>query len=135
MPLFETIHDLQRAPTILSELLSIPVVRRTARALDGTQEVMIGYSDSNKDGGFLCANWELHKAQIKLARVGQKAAKDGVRNDRYRGQSDRQVDVEIGKRPQDLTESEHLCGGPHDGGRDDEENHEPFYANPVALAR
>ncbi len=73
VPLFETLHDLQRAPAILSELLSIPVVRRTARALDGTQEVMIGYSDSNKDGGFLCANWELHKAQIKLARVGQKA--------------------------------------------------------------
>ena len=57
VPLFETIGDLQRAPTILRELLSIPVVRRSLRALGGTQEVMIGYSDSNKDGGFLSANW------------------------------------------------------------------------------
>lgn len=73
VPLFETIRDLQRAPGILRDLLSIPAVRRTARALGGTQEVMIGYSDSNKDGGFLCANWELHKAQIKLTRVGQEA--------------------------------------------------------------
>ena len=73
VPLFETIGDLQRAPAILRELLSVPVVRRTVRALDGTQEVMIGYSDSNKDGGFLAANWELHKAQIQLTRIGREA--------------------------------------------------------------
>jgi phosphoenolpyruvate carboxylase len=73
VPLFETIRDLQRAPAILRELLSVPVVRRSVRALGGTQEVMIGYSDSNKVGGFLCANWELYKAQIKLTRVGQEA--------------------------------------------------------------
>lgn len=71
VPLFETIVDLQRAPAIMRELLSIPVVRRTVRALTGTQEVMIGYSDSNKDGGYLCCNWELSKAQIKLTRVGE----------------------------------------------------------------
>jgi phosphoenolpyruvate carboxylase len=71
VPLFETIDDLERAPAILRELLSLPVVRRTVRALGRTQEVMLGYSDSNKDGGFLSANWALFKAQIDLARVGR----------------------------------------------------------------
>jgi phosphoenolpyruvate carboxylase len=71
VPLFETIDDLERAPAILRELLSLPLVRRTVRALGRTQEVMLGYSDSNKDGGFLSANWALFKAQIALARVGR----------------------------------------------------------------
>ena len=71
VPLFETIEDLHRAPAIMRELLNIPVVRRTVRALGGTQEVMIGYSDSNKDGGFLSSNWELFKAQARLTRVGE----------------------------------------------------------------
>ncbi|MEE8264221.1 MAG: phosphoenolpyruvate carboxylase [Gammaproteobacteria bacterium] len=70
-PLFETITDLNSAPTIMRELLSIPVVRRTVRDLGGVQEVMIGYSDSNKDGGFLTSNWELSKAQAKLTRIGE----------------------------------------------------------------
>jgi phosphoenolpyruvate carboxylase len=71
VPLFETIEDLQRAPTIMKELLTIPLVRRSVRAQGGVQEVMIGYSDSNKDGGFLTSNWELSKAQIKLTRLGK----------------------------------------------------------------
>jgi phosphoenolpyruvate carboxylase len=70
VPLFETIEDLHRAPHIMRELLTVPVVRRTVRALGGTQEVMIGYSDSNKDGGFLSSNWELSKAQARLTRLG-----------------------------------------------------------------
>jgi phosphoenolpyruvate carboxylase len=73
VPLFETIDDLQRAPAIMKELLGVPVVRRSVRAQGGVQEVMIGYSDSNKDGGFLASNWELYKAQIKLTRVGREA--------------------------------------------------------------
>jgi phosphoenolpyruvate carboxylase len=73
VPLFETIDDLQRAPVIMKELLGVPVVRRSVRAQGGVQEVMIGYSDSNKDGGFLASNWELYKAQIKLTRVGREA--------------------------------------------------------------
>ena len=73
VPLFETIDDLQRAPAIMKELLNVPVVRRSVRAQGGVQEVMIGYSDSNKDGGFLASNWELYKAQIKLTRVGREA--------------------------------------------------------------
>jgi len=73
VPLFETIEDLQRAPAIMKDLLAVPLVRRSVRAQGGVQEVMIGYSDSNKDGGFLTSNWELSKAQIKLTRVGRES--------------------------------------------------------------
>jgi len=69
VPLFETIEDLRQAPAILKELHAVPVVRRSLRRQGGIQEVMIGYSDSNKDGGFLCSNWELAKAQVKLTRL------------------------------------------------------------------
>ncbi len=61
IPLFETITDLRAAPAIMRELLSLPLARRSARIQGGTQEVMIGYSDSNKDGGFLSSNWSLRK--------------------------------------------------------------------------
>jgi phosphoenolpyruvate carboxylase len=71
VPLFETISDLQDAPAIMRELLQIPVVRRSTHAQGDLQEVMIGYSDSNKDGGFLSSNWELFKAQARLTEVGQ----------------------------------------------------------------
>jgi phosphoenolpyruvate carboxylase len=74
-PLFETITDLRAAPAIMRELLALPVVRRSARAQGGIQEVMIGYSDSNKDGGFLSSNWELAKAQNRLTKIG---AESGV---------------------------------------------------------
>src|SRR3989475_7017544 len=70
-PLFESIDDLRRAPDIVRHLLQVPVVRRSVRAQGGVFEVMIGYSDSNKDGGFLTSNWELAKAQGKLTRLGQ----------------------------------------------------------------
>ncbi|MCL2384325.1 MAG: phosphoenolpyruvate carboxylase [Alphaproteobacteria bacterium] len=73
VPLFETIADLRAAPAIMRELLAIPVVRRSARAQGGVQEVMIGYSDSNKDGGFLTSNWELAKAQKRLTQIGQES--------------------------------------------------------------
>ncbi len=76
VPLFETIEDLRRAPAIMRELFSVPVVKRSVRAQGGVQEVMIGYSDSNKDGGFLTSNWELYQAQKKLART---AAESGSR--------------------------------------------------------
>ncbi len=69
VPLFETIDDLRRAPAVMRELFAVPLVRRSVRAQGNVQEVMIGYSDSNKDGGFLTSNWELYKAQRQLARV------------------------------------------------------------------
>ncbi|ABI60952.1 Phosphoenolpyruvate carboxylase [Granulibacter bethesdensis] len=73
VPLFETIDDLRAAPLIMRRLLNIPVIRRSARRQGNVQEVMIGYSDSNKDGGFISANWELFRAQSRLAQVGQDA--------------------------------------------------------------
>ncbi len=75
VPLFETIEDLRAAPAILEALLTIPMVRRSIAAQGGRQEVMLGYSDSNKDGGFLASNWELHKAQRQLMRL---SARSGV---------------------------------------------------------
>jgi len=73
VPLFETIDDLQRAPDMMKELLSIPVIKRSVKEQTGVQEVMIGYSDSNKDGGYLTANWELTKAQASLTKTGEEA--------------------------------------------------------------
>jgi phosphoenolpyruvate carboxylase len=73
VPLFESIEDLRRAPAIMRELFGVPLVKRSIRAQGGVQEVMIGYSDSNKDGGFLTSNWELYKAQLKLTRVATEA--------------------------------------------------------------
>ncbi|MFD2057353.1 phosphoenolpyruvate carboxylase [Mesorhizobium calcicola] len=72
VPLFETIADLQAAPGILNGLLGVSLVRRTVRDFGARQEIMLGYSDSNKDGGFLASNWELAKAQKRLAAVGRK---------------------------------------------------------------
>ncbi|TFG85769.1 MAG: phosphoenolpyruvate carboxylase, partial [Chromatiales bacterium] len=65
-PLFETIDDLQRSPEVMRQLFSNPVYRRVLRAQGNVQEVMIGYSDSSKDGGILTSSWELYKAQQKL---------------------------------------------------------------------
>jgi phosphoenolpyruvate carboxylase len=73
VPLFETIEDLRNAPAVMRRLLDVPVVRRSVRAQGGVQEVMIGYSDSNKDGGFLTSNWELSRAQVELTRAGKES--------------------------------------------------------------
>ncbi|MGI8725820.1 MAG: phosphoenolpyruvate carboxylase [Methyloceanibacter sp.] len=73
VPLFETIDDLRAAPAIMRELLKVPVVRRSTHWQGDVQEVMIGYSDSNKDGGYFASNWELYKAQTSLTRVGEEA--------------------------------------------------------------
>src|SRR6202012_2257378 len=62
VPLFETIDDLHRVPSILEAALDLPVYRSLVRARGDSQEVMLGYSDSNKDGGYLTANWALYRA-------------------------------------------------------------------------
>ncbi|WP_323718602.1 phosphoenolpyruvate carboxylase [Paracoccus aminovorans] len=69
VPLFETIGDLRAAPVILDELLRVPVARRSLEIEGRRIEIMLGYSDSNKDGGFLCASRELEKAQRSITRV------------------------------------------------------------------
>jgi len=75
-PLFETIDDLHRADRILGDLLALPAYRRLVDGRGGRQEVMVGYSDSNKDGGYLTSSWALFRAQERLATV---AADRGVR--------------------------------------------------------
>lgn len=72
VPLFETIADLRAAPEILDQLFGVSIVRRSVRDFGDRQEVMLGYSDSNKDGGFLASNWELNKAQRRISALGQK---------------------------------------------------------------
>jgi phosphoenolpyruvate carboxylase len=78
VPLFETIDDLRRSPSILAEFLAHPITRAslaagTGRHPDGrpSQQVMIGYSDSNKDGGILASFWALYRAQEALVQVGR----------------------------------------------------------------
>jgi phosphoenolpyruvate carboxylase len=66
IPLFETIDDLQRSPDIMREAFALPFYRRWIEGRDGWQEVMLGYSDSNKDGGYLTANWSLYRAELAL---------------------------------------------------------------------
>jgi len=72
IPLFETIGDLQACPEIMDRLLSIPQYRRLVDSMGGVQEIMLGYSDSNKDGGFITSGWELYKAEIKLIELFRK---------------------------------------------------------------
>ncbi len=67
VPLFETIDDLRHAPGMLKALLAHPAYRRNLEARGNRQTVMVGYSDSNKDGGYVAANWELFQAQERLA--------------------------------------------------------------------
>ena len=69
VPLFETLDDLDHAPHILTDLFSLEVYRLHLALCGGEQMVMIGYSDSNKDGGYLAANWALYQAQENIAQV------------------------------------------------------------------
>jgi phosphoenolpyruvate carboxylase len=69
VPLFETIEDLQASSAIMDRLLSMHDYRKLVDSRGGVQEVMLGYSDSNKDGGFVTSGWELYKAEIGLVDV------------------------------------------------------------------
>jgi phosphoenolpyruvate carboxylase len=76
IPLFETIADLEAAPAIMREAFAHPLYRSWINAQDTLQEIMLGYSDSNKDGGYLTSVWSLYNAQTALRDVFGKA---GVR--------------------------------------------------------
>jgi phosphoenolpyruvate carboxylase len=73
VPLFETIQDLERAAATLRALWSDADYRAHLRRRGLVQEVMVGYSDSNKDGGYLAANWFLYRAQNEMARAADEA--------------------------------------------------------------
>jgi phosphoenolpyruvate carboxylase len=69
VPLFETIEDLRQAPRTMGQWLALPAARSLVASLGELQEVMLGYSDSNKDGGYVTSNWELYKAETALVEV------------------------------------------------------------------
>ncbi len=76
VPLFETIEDLQGGAATLLATLDIPIYRAIVTSRGNSQEVMLGYSDSNKDGGYLAANWALYRAELDLVDA---ARKSGIR--------------------------------------------------------
>ncbi len=76
IPLFETIEDLRNGSKVMQEFFDIPICRQWIAANNNEQEVMLGYSDSNKDGGFITSGWELYQAEIQLS---QTFAKNNVR--------------------------------------------------------
>ena len=69
IPLFETIEDLEHADTVMRELFAIPLYRDLLASRQDVQEVMLGYSDSNKDGGYLMSQWALYAAEKRLVAV------------------------------------------------------------------
>jgi phosphoenolpyruvate carboxylase len=66
VPLFETIHDLERCAEVMRTAFRLPIYQRWLNVRGRWQEVMLGYSDSNKDGGFVTANWMLYRAELGL---------------------------------------------------------------------
>jgi len=73
VPLFETVTDLRESETVMRKYFAHPLVRAMLGAQDNLQEVMIGYSDSNKDGGYVTSNWEIRMGIARLVALGQEA--------------------------------------------------------------
>ncbi|MFD0667682.1 phosphoenolpyruvate carboxylase [Ramlibacter sp. MAHUQ-53] len=69
VPLFETIEDLRNAAPIMREFYGLPGIAAMVRRSGGEQDIMLGYSDSNKDGGIFTSNWELYRAEIALVQL------------------------------------------------------------------
>ncbi|MFC5463066.1 phosphoenolpyruvate carboxylase [Massilia niabensis] len=69
IPLFETIDDLRKGAAVMAQAFELPLYMAMLESCNKVQEVMLGYSDSNKDGGYVTSGWELHKAEIDLVEV------------------------------------------------------------------
>ncbi len=78
VPLFETIADLRRAASIMEAYYALPDIASLIRRSGNEQDVMLGYSDSNKDGGFFTSNWELYCAETALAKLFEPLRRDGL---------------------------------------------------------
>jgi phosphoenolpyruvate carboxylase len=76
VPLFETIDDLRRCAGLMRALFALPAYARHLQARGSGQQIMLGYSDSNKDGGFVSANWHLYRAQEELSAACREAGVD-----------------------------------------------------------
>ena len=72
VPLFETIEDLDNSCETMEKYLSLPIAQKWIASKNNYQEIMLGYSDSNKDGGYLSSCWTLYKAQQQLTAIGDK---------------------------------------------------------------
>ncbi|HEX5357859.1 MAG TPA: phosphoenolpyruvate carboxylase [Aquabacterium sp.] len=80
VPLFETIADLQNAPLIMKAFYALPGISSLMARSGGEQDIMLGYSDSNKDGGVFTSNWELYRAEVALVALFDQLRKDaGIR--------------------------------------------------------
>ena len=82
IPLFETISDLRRSHDVMQTVLAVEAYRTYVEALGGKQEIMLGYSDSNKDGGYLTSGWELYKAETSFIQLFER---EGVRLSLFHG--------------------------------------------------
>ncbi len=82
IPLFETISDLRRSHDVMQTVLAVEAYRTYVEALGGKQEIMLGYSDSNKDGGYLTSGWELYKAETAFIQLFER---EGVRLSLFHG--------------------------------------------------
>jgi phosphoenolpyruvate carboxylase len=78
VPLFETIEDLRNAAPIMREFYALPGIAALVQRSGGEQDIMLGYSDSNKDGGIFTSNWELYRAEIALVELFDELASHGL---------------------------------------------------------
>jgi|JI10StandDraft_1071094.scaffolds.fasta_scaffold17743_3 phosphoenolpyruvate carboxylase len=78
VPLFETIEDLRNAAPIMREFYALPGIAALVQRSGGEQDIMLGYSDSNKDGGIFTSNWELYRAEIALVELFDELAANGL---------------------------------------------------------
>ncbi|MGC4397415.1 phosphoenolpyruvate carboxylase [Hydrogenophaga sp. T2] len=78
VPLFETIDDLRRAAPLLRDYFALPGIASMVQRAGGEQEVMLGYSESNKDAGLFTSNWTIHRASVELVALFDTLARDGL---------------------------------------------------------